>query len=185
MMILARSYIGLLIICSLSCGVREVIVMEDQAGNFNLGRYETFDFLETGATGDLSDNYQESVGALMDEITEQMTRRGIEQTAENPDLRINIGILMEEKVQTRETGLVTDPGTFNYIGQQRYTWRSQTVEAGRYRLGTVTVHLVDTDLDKAVWVGVVEKTIANRPARIERISRKAAQKLFDRLDEYP
>lgn len=176
---------AVIVVCCLSCKVAEVTVLQDQEGNFNLGRYDSFDFLETGATGDLSDSYQESIGALMEEITYQLTQRGIEQRSENPHIHINIGILMEQKVQTRQTGLVTDPGTFNYIGQQRYTWKSETVEAGRYRLGTVTIHFVDTSLDEAVWVGVVEKTIADRPSRIQRISRRAVQKVFDRLDEYP
>lgn len=173
-----------LIIVINSCRTAEVTVLEDDNRNFRLTNYSTFDFVETTAEGMFTEYQQLHINNIKDEITQQMNARGLRRDEENPDLKVNIGISVEERAQTRETNLVTDPGTFTYVGQRRYAWRSETIEVGRYREGTGTIHLIDTEDNRAVWVGVVEKILPAREGRIEGAVRFGVREAFDKIDEY-
>lgn len=176
-------FISLLLWTS-SCRTANVTVLEDDNRTFSLTNYNTFDFFETSTEENFNENQQMHIDIIKDEIVQHMNARGLIMDNQNPDIKINIGIRVEEKVQTRETGLVTDPGTFNYIGQRRYTWRSETVQVGRYRAGTGTIHLVDTEDNRAVWIGVVEKILPAREGRIEGAVRFGVREAFNKMDEY-
>ncbi|WP_394355338.1 DUF4136 domain-containing protein [Pararhodonellum marinum] len=90
------------------------------------------------------------------EISRQMKIRGIEKVDIQPDLRVNLGISIKAETHTRETSLVTDPGTFTYIGQRRYTWQAETIEIGKYKEGSLTLDLVDNSNNQPAWIGVLE-----------------------------
>lgn len=47
-----------------------------------------------------------------------MKERGFVQNSSNPDLRINLGVVVEHKVQTRTSNVTTDPLT--YAGERKY-----------------------------------------------------------------
>ncbi|TVR18254.1 MAG: DUF4136 domain-containing protein [Balneolaceae bacterium] len=94
---------------------------------------------------------------------------------------MNIGIVAEERDQVRETGLATDPATFNYIGQRRYTWQSEEIKIGTYRQGTVTIHLVDAARNEAVWVGISERVIDEREERLQRTIREGVKEMFEKI----
>jgi len=166
------------------CRTTTVTVVEDDNRNFRLADYSTYDFYETEAEGIFNVEDNASINLIREEISRQMEARGLKRDGQDPDLRVNIGIQVEERTQTRQTGLVTDPGTFTYVGQRRYAWRSETVETGRYRHGTATLHLVDTERETAVWVGVVEEILPRREARLERTIREGVEKTFEKIDEY-
>jgi len=166
------------------CRTTDVTVVEDDNRSFRLADYSSYDFYETEAEGIFNPEENASIELIKEKISRQMEARGLQRDTQNPDLKVNIGIQVEERTQTRQTGLVTDPGTFNYVGQRRYAWRSETVETGRYRHGTATLHLVDTDRDMAVWVAVVEEILPRREARLERTIRDGVEKTFERIDEY-
>jgi len=173
-----------LLISFSSCRTTTVTVVEDDDRNFRLANFSTYDFYDTQAEGVFNVDNNANIDLIKQEISKQLEARGLQRDRQTPDLSINIGVQVEERVQTRQTGLVTDPGTFNYIGQRRYAWRSETVETGRYRHGTATLHLVDTDRNRAVWVGVVEEILPRREARLERTIREGVEKTFERIDEY-
>jgi len=176
-------FIGFLVLMA-GCRTVSVIVLEDDNRNFSLNNYATYDFFQTEATGIFNQSEQIYLNQIKEEVSNHMDERGLARDTINPELRINIGIHVEEKTQTRETGLVTDPGTFTYIGQRRYTWRSETVEVGRYRKGTGTIHFVDAERQSAVWVGVVEEILSPRTDRIERTVRDGVREVFNKIDEY-
>ena len=175
---------SILIIMTMACRTATVTVLEDDDQNFRLADYSTFNFYEATPEGIFDQEQQNYISLIKNEVSLQLTERGLARDAENPDLMINIGISTEERVQTRETGLVTDPGTFQYIGQRRYVWRSETIETGRYQVGTGTIHLIDREEDRAVWVGVVEKILRPRLRDYENAIRKGVEKVFERIDEY-
>lgn len=180
-------HLGLIILFSLltaGCRTIDVTVLEDDNRNFRLANYLTYDFYQTEATGSFNHSEQIYFNQIMQEVAQHMDDRGVARDTVNPALKINIGIHVEEKTQTRETGLVTDPGTFTYIGQRRYAWRSETIEVGRYRKGTGTLHFVDTERQSAVWVGVVEEILSPRTDRIERTIRDGVREIFNTIDEY-
>ncbi len=164
----------------ISCQSAKVSVL-DKSPSFTLSSYETFGFYETDATGALSENYERNMDFLKEEIAKHMVFRGLMRNDESPELKINLGVVVEQKDQTRETNLVTDPGTFNYIGQQRYTWKSEVIKVGSYRKGTVTVHLVDATKNEAVWVGVSERILAEREDRLMQTIMDGVEEMFDQI----
>lgn len=173
-----------IILITTSCKTTTVTVVEDDNKNFRLANYTTYDFYDTQAEGIFDSGNNASIHLIKEEIGRHMEARGLRRDEDSPDLKVNIGIQVEEKTQTRQTGLVTDPGTFTYIGQRRYTWRSETVEAGRYRQGTASLHLVDTNQDRAVWVGMVEEILPRREAMLEKTIRNGVEKTFQKIDKY-
>ena len=172
------------LVMATGCRTVSVTVLEDDNRNFRLANYATYDFYQTEATGQFNQSEQIYFNQIKEEVAAHMDQRGVARDTVNPELKINIGIHVEERTQTRETGLVTDPGTFTYIGQRRYTWRSETVEVGRYRKGTGTIHFVDAERQSAVWVGVVEEILSPRTDRIERTIRDGVREVFNKIDEY-
>jgi hypothetical protein len=146
--------------------------------SFQLDRYKTFDFFELEASGDTAKNFLRNAGLLKQAITRELESKGLRQSSSAPDLLVNIGIVVEQKVQTRETSFQEAP---LYVGQRRYHWESEKVEVGRYRVGTVTVDLVDSKDNTRVWEGAVEGVIPERQeARQKRID-KGVEALFDGL----
>ena len=147
-----------------------VRVLETQAeSGFRVSDYKTFNFLEVEGAGDTSGSFDRNANLIKQSIAKELSTKGLSHTPSNADLLVNIGIVVEEKVQTRETNIREAP---RYLGQRRYSWKSEEVEVGRYKEGTVTVHLVDAKTKKMVWQGVVEGTIPSKQ-----------EKLADRIDE--
>jgi hypothetical protein len=180
MKMLNRLAVLLFLLSSWACSSVRVVKTEP-GDNFALSNYKTFGFYPIEATGDIPENtlYRSQLDALKETAARQLEARGLKRTDTNPELMVNIGVTVAEKVQTRQTNLLTDPP--NYIGQRRYTWRSQEVETGRYRQGTVDVHLVDRPRNEMVWRGIVEGIVPNKSASLEKRIDESMDKLFSKL----
>lgn len=147
-----------------------------------LSDYKTFDFFDLEAEGDTTSAFHQSMAYLKSEVIEQMNSRGLTQDTDDPDLKINLGIMVEEKTQTRQTSL-SDPGEWNYIGQRNYKWESRTVEVGTYKEGSITIHLVDNATNEAVWIGIIEGILPRKAEKRQRAMEKAVATLFAKIDE--
>ena len=158
MKITSKVYL-LLGICWLAvaaCSPVRILEAEADAG-FHLGNYKTFDFYEVEASGVELEPYSQQLEQVKTEITRQLEQRGLSRSASQPDLKVNLGVVVAEKVQTRETNILTDPPY--YVGQRRYTWKSREVEVGRYKQGTLSLHLVDNSRNELVWQGAAEGVV--------------------------
>lgn len=163
-LLLKHSYL-LLALLAIACAPATRITSEPAPG-FSLSPYQTFSFMEVDASGDgLGQNYQTEVSYLQQEIARQLEQRGLRPAAvEEADLLVNLGIVVDDEVQTRQTNILTDPP--QYIGQRRYTWQSREVEVGRYQRGTVSVHLVDRERNELVWQGTAARIISDNQAKL-------------------
>lgn len=160
-------------------GCSGVNVLETKAGkNFQLNRYKTFDFFKLEASGDTAENFSRNVEILKEAITRELESKGLRRSSTSPDLLANIGIVVEQKVQTRQTDFREAP---IYIGQRHYHWESEKVEVGRYREGTVTVDLVDPHSNERVWEGAVEGVIPQRDKKLRDRIDDGVQALFEKL----
>jgi len=164
-----------------SCSTAKVTV-DASNPNVELSDFATFNFFEIEAEGDTSSAFHQNMSSFKAEVVEQMSARGLTQDVENPDLKINLGIIVQEKTQTRQTSLA-DPGEWNYIGQRNYKWESKTVEVGTYKEGSVTMHLVDNAFNEAVWIGTIEGVLPRRPENRQSALREAVASLFSKIDE--
>src|SRR6187401_190690 len=75
------------------------------AEGFKLQDYKTFDFYQLEGRGDTSKNFKANTEVLKQAITKQLQAKGLQPSSSNPDLLVNIGVVVEEKIQTRETTL--------------------------------------------------------------------------------
>ena len=173
---MARYSLYILVVLLAGCSSAKVLNTERAEGT-DLTGYKTFDFYKVEASGDtVSQKFDERIEKLEDAIALQLQHFGYFLSKTNPDLLINIGVVVNEEVQTRQTDFRTDAP--RYIGQRKYSWKSEEVEVGRYRQGTVTVHMVDRKENKLVWKGAVEDIIPQGNARIDATIKKGIKKLF-------
>jgi hypothetical protein len=154
----------MMLMCVLLLGCSGITIKNVQRGdNFALTNYKTFGFFDVEAKGDgIGPNYATNLELLKKAITKQFEAKGLSYSADNPDLKVNIGIMVTNEVQTRETS-ITDPGSrMAYMGQRNYSWKSQEVVVDTYKQGSVTLDLVDAAASKLVWQGTATSVVPEK-----------------------
>lgn len=120
------------------------------------------------------------IDMLKEAIVLQMEELGYKQS-QNPDLWINIGVMVEEKTQTRQTNIRDAP---IYIGQRRYHWESEEIIVDEYEQGTVTIDIIDAKANERIWEGIAAGTITDNEARMENRINDAMELLFNRYPNH-
>jgi hypothetical protein len=152
----------------------------DSLPSADFSKYKTFGFYELKASGDtISAGFSERVGYLKEAITAEMNKRDFT-VSTNPDLLINIGIVVKEEVQTRQTDWATD-GRYTYVGQRNYKWESKEIEVGRYRNGTVTLHIVDAAKNAMLWKGSANGVVPEKQKNMPKVVTEAMKELFEKF----
>lgn len=174
------------ILATISCACSSVSITNvNKADGFSISNYKTFNFYDVQATGDgLSENYKANLDLLKEAITKQMKLKGLSTNTSEPDLLINIGTVISQKVQTRETS-ISDPGARNsvtYMGYRDYSWKSETVEVSRYREGTVTLDFVERASKKLVWQGSAESIVPEKEKNVPSLIEDGMQRLFMKVN---
>ena len=119
-----KTLIGIVMITLVACSSINIKGVEKDPG-FALSSYKTFSFYEVHKGGDaIGPQYQENLKLLQEEITKQLGLRGLTLSGESPDMLVNIGIVVNEKVQTRETNFANPADRTAYMGQRNYSWQS-------------------------------------------------------------
>ena len=170
---------GLLFLLT-GCGTSYKTLKPKQEANFKLSDYTTFGFYDIEASGDtLSRNFEKNVGIIKDAVSKNLQARGLDE-ARDPSLKINIALTVKEQLQTRQTDFRTD-GLPRYMGQRRYSWKSEEVVVGKYREGTILIDLVDAANNKMVWQGggsgVIPEKSANFQADINQMIAEIVAKI--------
>lgn len=169
----------ILILSCFACSSSLVNVQDSAYENFDLSAYQTFDFLEIENTNPENPYFEKAIALLMKDVEEEMVKRGLQKSS-MPDLKINLGLVIEDKIQTRTTSLATDP--FMYTGQRRYTWQSQEVPVNTYKEGSITMHLVDSKSNQAVWVGSINRVVPKKDEKKAEAIDFAVSELFKEID---
>ncbi len=175
-----RYFFFLLAVTLFACSGVKVANVSAEPG-VDLSKYKTFGFYKVKASGDtISASFDRRAGYLKDAITTEMTSRGYTLAENNPDLYVNIGILVSNEIQTRETDWRTD-GRYTYMGQRNYSWHSQEIEVGRYREGTVTLHFVEAANNKMLWKGSAEGVIPEKEKNMPKAAQTGMSELFKKF----
>lgn len=155
------------------------VVSTQKKTDANFDSYRTYNFLDVSLKSEqMVDEDSEGIALLKKAISEQMEKRGFTKSPD-PDLWVNIGIVTEQKVQTRETNF--REAAPRYIGQRRYSWKREEVVVNRYTQGTATVDIVDAKQNEQVWEGVVEGTLTDNPNKLEKRINTGIENLFDKF----
>ncbi|HEY4651311.1 MAG TPA: DUF4136 domain-containing protein [Pontibacter sp.] len=163
-----------------ACSPVRVLDTEAEQG-FSLSKYKTFDFYEVDASGDALEPNTPQLEYLKQEIVQQLQQRGLQQSTASPELKVNLGIVVADKVQTRETSFIPDAP--RYIGQRRYSWKSEEVVVDKYKQGTLSLHLVDNASNKLVWQGAAEGVLPER--NTEKLQERITEGVQKLVQEIP
>lgn len=159
------------------CSTTKIFTSEISKEEFT-ENYQTFNFYDLKADGNVPDEIDLSkVQILKDAISTQLNQAGL-RTSSDPDLWINIGITVEDKVQTRQTDIREAP---IYIGQRRYQWQSEEIVIDEYRLGTVSLDFIDASTDRMVAQASAQGVVVEKEQDLEDRINKAIAEVFDRL----
>lgn len=174
---LLRSVSGLFfVILLVSCSAVRIL-STDADPSFSISNYKTFGFYRLDADTAVLAVYYKRIEWIKDEISKQLVAKGLTKS-DNPDLNVNIGIVVEEKVQTREPDIRTD---MHYMGQRNYTWSSTPIEVRRYKQGTITIELVDRSKNALMWNSVAQSVIEKKDETSKKNIEEATPKMFLKL----
>lgn len=146
--------------------------------------YRTFAFVDTSrvdpSPGTIE--YRSAMEQVKRAVATELTKRGYQpagdnRTAGQPDLLVNIGAVVNEKTQTRQTTIYEAP---RYIGQYRYHWQSQDVPVGTYREGTLNIHIVDARKENLIWDAAITSVLRKKGVTPEQIN-EAVSKVFTKF----
>lgn len=158
------------------------IVGVNKADDFSIAKYKTFSFYEVNTGGDaIGPNSQANLKLIKEAIVKEMTAKSLTMVADNPDLLVNIGIVVSEKVQTVETNFSNPADRTAYMGTRNYHWEAGEKAVGTYREGTVTVHLVDRAANKLVWQGSADSVLPEKQKNIPALIEEAMKNLFAKV----
>jgi hypothetical protein len=148
---------------------------------FSVRNYQTFDLQYTFPEGadSLAPRFAESKHLATKMITGNMAGKGLVKS-NNPELMVNLSVQLQEKTQTRTTDFRTD-GLPRYMGQRRYSWKSEEVEVGKYQEGTLILDVIDTKNDKLVWRSGVKGILPDNTTKAETGLAAAINELMGKL----
>lgn len=157
------------------------VLQAEGTDQFSLSEYKTYNFYQPDVDGDsIGPAFSAQVDMLKMEVAREMEQHGLKRDTANPELLVNLGITVEDKVQTRETNIREAP---IYIGQRRYSWRSTEVPVGRYKKGMFALDLVDPADNKMVWQGKVEGIVPDKISELQEAISEGVTKLFERMPD--
>lgn len=169
-----------LIVCVCGCKSAYKVLDTKQEDNFKLSNYATFGFYDIEATGDtMPEKFEQNVDIIKTAIAQNLQAKGLDE-ARDSNLKINIALNVKEELQTRQTDFRTD-GLPRYMGQRRYSWKSQDVVIGKYREGTIMIDLVDAATNKMVWQGGAEGIIPEKSKNFQEDINLAIKEIIDKI----
>ena len=170
--------LAMILLCS--CAPTRVVVEKAQYEDFKLSDYSTFGFAKVDIPHDSLVSYSQVVKLLKEEMTDEFASRGLMQDTLNPDFRINLGLVVADKVQTREANVTSDP--FTYSGQRNYNLEFREIPVDTYREGSLTVHFVNTSGNAPVWIGTISEVVPKNQKDKDKSVRNAVDQIFKQLD---
>ncbi|MDO7849177.1 DUF4136 domain-containing protein [Hymenobacter sp. M29] len=176
-----KLFLLLLLLALMGCATEQVQRTEQQP-NVDFRAYKTYNFMDVTARNAAAlPSPGNGIETLKQAIGREMERRGY-QLAASPDLLVNIGVVTQDKVQTRETDLHDAP---IYLGQRNYHWQSQDVVVGRYEEGTATVEIVDAARQELIWQGSVKSILSPKADKLAKQIDATVAALFEKYPVLP
>lgn len=171
--------LSLTIVSLLSACTTVKIEQVKKESNFSLANYKTYDFQVVKLDTSMLPVYNKRVNYIKEELIKQLELSGLTRSTENPDLLINVGLVMEEKIQTRDTDFSTDAV---YTGARNYAWESEEVEIGRYKEGTFTIDFVSTEDNALKAMGVAKGVKLKKDENAQKNISKGLRNLFKKFN---
>ena len=163
-----------------ACSSEQATTRVDSRPGVNLTRYRTYNFMDAVARNDSAFmNSGSNIFDLKRAVTRELEARGFRK-ADQPDLWVNIALVTQQRVQTREANYRTDGAPY-YIGQRNYHWQATDIPVGTYQEGTATIDLVDAARKELVWQGTTTSILSRTPSRSAKQIDKGVEEVFARF----
>jgi hypothetical protein len=158
-----------------------VRITTDQPEGASLLGFETYNFYEVEFQSYDSIPYnKESMDFLLDEIRDQMLEKGFA-ISDNPDLFLNVGVMVTKYEQTRETDPRFD---MNYLGQRNYRWEREEIVTGVYEEGAVIIDFVDVENNNLVWQATAIGLLTDDVEKMRERTSHAITRIFKKMPLY-
>ncbi len=159
-------------------GMSQLLVSYNKASKVDFQKYKTYQIYGLNVTSIPEfEPRKEGLNFLITEINGQMDARGYKKVKANPDLILNIGVVVSAEQKTRNTDYRDAP---RYMGQRNYNWESQEIVVQNYNEGTVILDVVESENNKMIWQavskGMISPSIDKNNIRIT----KAVKKMFNK-----
>lgn len=158
-------------------GCVPVRVTTEKLTDKSFENYSSFNFLSVDfASPDSIPYSRTSLDFLLSEIKQNMIARGY-RLSNNPDLLLNIGIVVANPDNNRGAGeLNTD-----YFGKRNYLPEGQEPVPGIYDEGAITIDVVDASTNKLVWQSTAIGMVTSNESRIKHRISNAVNKIFQKF----
>jgi hypothetical protein len=161
-----------------SCSTVKVL-QTNAAEGFSLEDYLSYNYFEIELDTIDVPEFHERIKWIEQELRGQFEARGVTRTKDNPELLVNIGLVFDEKVQTRDTDIVTDAP--RYAGNMNYSWESETVEMGSYLESTFVMHIVDAKSKVLLYETISQGVVVKSDAQSQKNIAASVKKMFSGL----
>ena len=147
-------------------------VRVDGDPSIDMRTYKTFAFFDHLATD--KSNYSTMITSrLKDATRRELTKRGLEEDANSPQLLVNFSTNVETRTEVHSS---PSTGFYGYRAGAYGAWGgySQDVYTTHYQQGSLVIDLVDANKKQLVWQGLAEahltkKDIENPSATIDAV----------------
>ena len=155
-----------------SCGPTVKI---NKSSGTDFGAVKSFAFMEYDIENKTDiEPYKPNIDLTLMAVRKELKSKGLSES-DDADVHINIGVVIEPEIVTRETQLYEAP---RYMGQRNYSWSSEEVVAGKYEKGTLYVDMVTAEDSKIIWEGIASARIQKNKEKMGLIIQKAVAKMF-------
>lgn len=132
-------------------------VSSDYDRDVNFSAYRTFGFVDSLAT-DKSGYSTLITGYFKSAVAREMTGLGYVYSNKTPDLLVNFTTNVESRSDVRSTGTTMYPGYYGYRAGMYGSFATYPADVStvHYKVGTVTVDVIDSRMKQLVWEGTTE-----------------------------
>lgn len=167
-----------------------VYVQKDDAAD--LSGYKTYMWVDTRASED--DNSARAAAfadiSMRNSVNAELSKKGWREVTADPDVLVTYDILVERSVEQKSDPIYSRPFTRMYYNPYRKRWTtfyypSQFLGYQNYEVpvkeGTITVSLIDTKSDKAIWQGWTTESMNYSQFTEDEIAR-SVRNIFKKLN---
>lgn len=176
--LLKKLSVGFLFFAIPFLGMSQVLVSYNKAPKTDFKKYKTYQVYGLNVTTIPEfEPKKESISFLIAEIGKQMAARGYQKVKDNPDLILNIGVVISAEQKTRQTDIRDAP---IYIGQRNYHWESEEIVVQNYNEGTVILDVIESENNKLIWQAVSKGMISGSMDTNKSRITKAVKKMYNK-----
>ncbi len=148
------------------------------AEDTDFSKYRTFDFHDTEVDNQTDKVNPGGMEALKTAIERELNAWGIQRSS-TPNMLFNIGVVVTEKEQTRETTIQEAPV---YMGQRSYHWESEEVVVDTYEQGTLVLKAFVPETNTMLWQASGDSIL---PKKVEKISKNLDEGVANLFKTFP